>query len=147
MLVAVVTATLSLSSCDGVTSPHSELELARTRWAERGPSDYSMTIQRYCFCGPGITQPATVTVSRGVIVSRVYVATGDTVPAGVADAYGDVASLFAFIQSAIDEGAYKVDVQYDADFGFPRTITIDWNKNAADDEVSVSVTNFAEPLM
>src|SRR5437868_3872156 len=119
---AVEPATLSLNSCDGVTSPRSALEQARTRWAERGPSAYSVTVSYSCFCLPD--NPAVVTVDGGVIVSRVYV-TGDTVPPEAASAYPDVPGLFQIIEDAIRSGADRVNVTYHPDFGYPISVFID----------------------
>jgi hypothetical protein len=145
-LLLVATATLSLSSCDGVTSPRSDLEQARTRWAERGPSDYSIVVSRSCFCAPVTTDPVVVTVAGGVIVSRVYAASGDTVPPAYASVYPDIAQLFDIIDEAIAQRAAHVDVTYEPDFGYPVSVFIDQSANAADDEISYDVTSLSEPL-
>jgi len=145
LIVGLTTATLSLSSCDGVTSPRSALEQARTRWAERGPSNYSVVVSRSCFCAPPSTDPVTVTVTDGLIASRVYVASGDTVPASIASVFPDIEQLFDIIQDAIAQGA-RVNATYHPDFGYPESAFIDYDSNAADDEVGYSLTGFAEPL-
>jgi len=146
VLIAVTTATLSLIACDGVTSPPSGFRQARTRWAERGPSNYVVVVSRSCFCGPGSTEPVIVTVTDGQIESRVYEANGDTVPAEIASAYPDVDQLFAIIEEAYDSHAAQVTVTYHADFGYPVSVFIDRAANAADDEMGYHLTSFAEPL-
>jgi hypothetical protein len=145
-IIAFTAATLSLSSCDGVTSPRSDLEQARTRWAERGPSSYSITVARSCFCAIESIQPVIVTVADGLIVSRIYLSSLDTVPAEIAAAYPDVPQLFDIIDAAIDQGAAHVDVTYDPDFGYPTHVFIDQAANTADDEIVYELTNLAEPL-
>lgn len=146
ILLLVSTAALSLSSCREGTSPHLALEQARTRWAERGPSNYSVVVSRSCFCAPQSTQPVRVTVENGLVVSRLYVETGQPVPEALASSYPDVDSLFAIVAAAIGHAA-RVDATYQPDFGYPESVYIDYDAQAADDEISWGLGQFAEPLM
>ncbi|HMB89921.1 MAG TPA: DUF6174 domain-containing protein, partial [Rhodothermales bacterium] len=52
--------------------------------------------------------------------------------------------LFEVLQRALKE-ADDVEVDYDAQYGFPTRIAIDYYKNAVDDEVSYRATDLQVP--
>ena len=53
-----------------------------------------------------------------------------------------VDDLFKQIDEAISNGAEKVQVEYDPQFGFPTSIYIDRSSMIADEESSIKVSNF-----
>jgi hypothetical protein len=46
-----------------------------------------------------------------------------------------VEQIFSLIQSAITQNAHRVTVSYDPVLGYPRTVVIDYDPAAVDDEV------------
>ena len=142
---ALVIAVLALAACDdGPLAPTLRLAVAEARWEDANVDSYEMTVNY--LCGECLyVGPARVTVSRGEIVSRLIVATGDALPASLADLYPDVPGLFAIVREALAD-AHELHVEYDETYGFPTVVSIDWDENAVDDEVVFRVENFAVRL-
>jgi hypothetical protein len=115
------------------------LRAAHARWERRGTDSYEITVRRVCFCG--FVEPVRVKVVDGTIVSRTVVSTGDQVPTLYASQYPDIPGLFAIVEEAATE-ADKLHTEFDATYGFPTIISIDWIENAVDDEVGYVMEEF-----
>jgi hypothetical protein len=107
------------------------LRAAHARWESSGIDSYELTVQRLCFCP--FVEPVRVKVVDGAIVSRTLVSTGEPVPAAYASYFPDVPGLFAIVEEAAT-GADKLDAGFNASYGFPAEISIDWVERTADDE-------------
>jgi len=79
-------------------------------------------------------------VRSSAVVSSVDAQTGEPVPSYAT--VRDIAGLFALIRKAIDDGADRLEVTYDAQLGYPTFINIDYVVNAADDELQVRTSEF-----
>jgi hypothetical protein len=42
------------------------------------------------------------------------------------------------VSDALDQNAYSVAVEYDDDWGYPRSIYIDYDREMVDDELSIT---------
>jgi hypothetical protein len=49
-----------------------------------------------------------------------------------------VEQLFAVVSDALDGNAHTVTVEYDDDWGYPRSIYIDYDREMVDDELSIT---------
>jgi len=106
-------------------------------WQAKNVDDYTLTVQRQCFCP--FTEPVVVTVMDGVVTG----ATVDGQPAKPQDVQGipkTVPELFAVVTANAD--AAKMTVEWNEAFGFPTSIQVDSIENAVDDEFGISVTDF-----
>ncbi|MEO8450281.1 MAG: DUF6174 domain-containing protein [Gemmatimonadota bacterium] len=131
-------AALLLTACS--TGPSDDLEGARQRWSSQHIDTYVITVRRSCFCGgPSETE---IHVENGTIRSIVDPATGAQLPVPLSPPYLDVEGLFATVATAIQQPAASLTVTYNRDHGYPEQVSIDWIKNAADDEVAYAVTHF-----
>lgn len=117
----------------------SALRRAEVRWSRSGVQDYQVVVQRLCFCG--YTRPQRITVRFGNVVSNVDAETGQPVVV-LMNLMPDVPGLFALIREAIEQNAHRLDVSYDATYGFPTFIDIDYIKNAVDDELQIRTSEF-----
>lgn len=133
---------LTLAACDSATGPRHDLSIAQRRWSQRAPTSYSITVRRGCFCPTEAIGPVIVTVNDGVVTSRVYASTGQSVPSQFELAFPDVPGLFASVETGLERGYYQLDVEYDEMLGFPKRVSADIEKNIADDEFSLLVTDF-----
>jgi hypothetical protein len=52
-----------------------------------------------------------------------------------------VDELFAEVQQRLDQGVARLEVSYDATYGYPRSIILDIEAMAADDESSETAGN------
>ena len=115
------------------------LRAARARWERSGIDSYEITVRRVCYCA--FVDPVRIKVENGVVVSRTVASTGEPLPARYADLYPDVPGLFAIVEQAATD-ADDLDTTFDATYGFPAAIDIDWEENAVDDEVSYRTETF-----
>lgn len=132
---------LLLVACQSALAPRERLDEARARWASRGPSSYSITATRSCECLPSMIGPVTIVVSNGVVQSRRYASTGDTVPTPLASEFLSVEEMFARIQRFMALHPARLDVRYDPDTGYPTMVSIDYNARIADDEIIYQLGN------
>lgn len=121
-------------SCRDVVGPKhqiAELQSARQKWRAQNLHTYAFTLQRNCEC---------------LNVDRLYVLVESDTVAGAFDLdtaewvnhqFGrTVEDLFTFIQSAIDQRADVIRVEYDVAKGFPRSIEYDGALQVVDDEIT-----------
>lgn len=116
------------------------LRTAQVRWNNAGVEDYTVVVQHLCFCG--YVRPVRITVRSGAVVSSVDAETGEPVPTYAT--VRDITALFTLIRKAIDDGADRLEVTYDAQLGYPTFINIDYIKNAVDDELQVRTSEFQQ---
>jgi hypothetical protein len=139
ILIAVL-----LSSCSYLAN--SELSSARSRWEAANINHYSYRLSIGCFCAFTQRMPLTIEVKDGQVQSMSY---QDGSPVTEEDRltfapYQTIDSLFDFTSAAIGT-ADSVTAEYDAMYGYPVNVYIDRAKNAADDEMSLAVSDF-KPL-
>ena len=132
---------LLAAACDSPTAPgdQGELSLSRTRWADHGSLSYSFEINRGCFClmaGRRIR----VTVSAGAVTAAQYLDSGGTVEPAFIAYLPTVPDLFDLVEDAITRQADVLSVSYDPYYGHPTRIQIDYSANAADDEITLTVS-------
>lgn len=118
-----------------------EVDRQRQIWEAHAPDAYVVELERLCFCGEAARGPVRVTIQGGGVVSRVYVASGDTVPQEFSDLFPPVDGLFDILQEAVDRPAANVDVTWDPIWGSPATFFIDYSVNIADEELGFRVTS------
>ena len=134
---------LILAACGSV--PSNEFDQNVTKWNDANISHYRMQVGVSCFCPFGDINPITVEVKDGQIVSMVgangaEVLDTDPVYASLSQ-YGNVDSLFTWLGQALAD-ADKIEVSYDATYGFPNNVAVDYIAEATDDEIWIEVSNF-----
>ena len=121
-----------------------EFLVHRTLWANKNILNYRFTVStRGAWSG---TEPVTVTIRDGKVVSTEYVCPPaeckqTEVPAADAKPYDTVPNIFAFIDGLLKDSMSMPRVHYDKQFGFPANIVND-RIRIADDEFSVTVWDF-----
>ena len=141
--IILVVLALILAACGSV--PSNEFDQNVTKWNDANINHYSMQVSVSCFCPFGDINPITVEVKDGQIVSMIG-ANGaevlDTDPAYAAlSQYANVDSLLTWVGEAL-ANADKIDVSYDATYGFPSSVSVDYIAEATDDEIWIEVSNF-----
>ena len=137
---------LLISACGG--SGGSELQQNREKWEEQNIEHYRYTVVVTCFC---IFAGAEVTyeVQNGQVVNETIMPHPDRQidPAeisGFYQEYNTIEKVFDFVENVSNE-ADEVTVEYDPTYGYPTEISIDYVKEAIDDELYLSLRNL-EPL-
>jgi peptide-methionine (R)-S-oxide reductase len=133
-----------LTGCDLMTGddPEDDLEKRRQAWQALGISDYTYDFVRTCFCGGPAARTLRIVVRANQIVSVTDVQTGSPpqfMPAGWA---GTIDELFGELRREIDRDADKMELSFDPTFHFPARATIDRIRNAVDDEMAFTLSNF-----
>jgi hypothetical protein len=140
---------LALTACSGSgssTPAETELEAARTKFAQSSNDSYTFHSRRSCECTTEATREMFITVENGSITTAIYVDDEMPVPQNLRDSLFTIESAFEEIQTAIDEDAHMIHVEYDATLGYPSSIAIDYSEQIADEELSLIISN-VEPLV
>lgn len=141
-LLAIALLALTHVGCTEILGPEQdELALARARWAVANADDYSFQFRRSCFCPTGLVRPVHIEVLDGTVTSAVYVDTEEPLPPPLTSV-PTIDDLFDEVQAAIDGMAFSILADYDADLGYPISVSIDHIKNAIDDEMVLTVSSF-----
>jgi hypothetical protein len=90
--------------------------------------------------------PLTIEVQDGEVVSMTYV---DGTPVAAEDpqfefysGFSTMDRIFSELKADLDGAADEVTVKYDSVYGFPADVTIDRIKEAIDDELYLTVSDF-----
>lgn len=131
-------ATGTASACGLLDPDHGtkgELEDHIDEWVAKGPASYEYVQTQLCFCHPDYTKPYRIRVQAGKVVDARDAETG--APAPEQYVARTVPELFAVIQDALDRDADRLDVAYDPELGYPTSIVIDYERQAADEELTL----------
>lgn len=140
--LAALLAGCSILGLDGLGEERDALRDARVRWGRADLDAYAFTLQRGCFCPMELIGPVRIVVRGDSVLSRTYTADGTPVPAQWAPYFGTMEEVFELIDEAIDRSADDLRVSYHRTLGYPVKADIDYVKNAVDDELSLTVSDF-----
>jgi len=132
------------STLGGDDGPEERFRANRAAWEALDIQSYDYTIHVSCFCPDEVTSPVRVAVRGGAIDSLLYVDSGEPVSERYQGSFPTIDGLFANLQYAFDRGAYSVSVEYDPALHFPRTIFVDYDRMAADDEFGLETSDFVD---
>ena len=116
-----------------------QLQRNKQLWARQKISNYRFTLRRSCFCLPKATEPVTITLRRGKVTSVVAASNGQATNPEYFEEYNSIPKLFDIIQDAIAKKAHRISVTYHPTLGYPTQISIDYNQQMADEEISLTV--------
>lgn len=123
-------------------SPPETLEQAQALWAAKAVLGYQVTVTQTCFCPPDLRQPLRVSVVAGEVVQVEGLVQPLQQPDQLDTQRLTVAGLFQFIAQSAKRDPHKLEVDYDAHFGFPRRIDYDGHPMIADDELRYELMDF-----
>jgi hypothetical protein len=121
------------------------LEAARTTWQSSQDGDYQFRYQKYCDCDRNEPKVTVVTVADSIIadVHHLFAGSDGQVPAregSLAD-YWTIDDLFDKLVAAYARDA-AVRVNYDAQFGFPSSLYIDYLPDLVGEETDLRNISF-----
>lgn len=133
-----------LAACSA--GAQTEFEKNRQTWQDSDITHYRFSLNIGCFCAFRNQMPITVEVQNGEIVSMIY---PDGTPVAATDPnyetfsrYATIDRIFSELEAGLAGDAEEVTVTYDSTYSFPSDIYFDYIKAAADDELSLTVSNF-----
>ncbi|HEY2980127.1 MAG TPA: DUF6174 domain-containing protein [Anaerolineales bacterium] len=122
-----------------------DLDRNRQTWQGAGITHYRYSLFISCFCAFTQRMPLSIEVRDGEVVSIAYSDGGALVPTDPNfenfSQYATIDRVFAELETDLNGEADQVTVTYDPTYGYPAEIQIDFVKNAADDELSLAVSN------
>lgn len=130
---------LALALCAGMSRADEFgdiLAANEAKWQARQPAHYIYRYQKSCFCEAVIWQ---IEVENGAIKEIKPVVFGSLPP--TPDNLG-IDSVFEWIRTTKAKNPAELKVAYDAEFGFPTGISVDYSKLVADDETSIGIVLF-----
>ncbi len=133
---------LVLSACS--LGGKSEIQRNQQKWQDTGISHYRYNLFVGCFCTFNEDMPLIVEVKDGKLISMTY-QSGKEIDAANRDLferYATIDRIFSELEADLNGKADEVTVTYDPTYGFPTKVNIDFIKNAADDEVALTVSKF-----
>jgi hypothetical protein len=141
--IILITLIFMLAAC---SAGGSELSRNQEKWQDANITHYRFNLNISCFCAFRDQMPLTIEVRDGQIVHMAAV--DGTLVLDTDQNYeffaphATIDLLFAEINAAVNEGADSVTVTYDATYGFPTEIAIDFSQEMADEEMYYSISGF-----
>ena len=123
-----------------------DFEKNRQTWQDSGITHYRFSLNIGCFCAFRNQMPITVEVQNGEIISMTSpdgtLITATDPSYETFSKYATIDRIFSELEVGLAGDAEEVTVTYDSARGFPSDIYFDYIKAAADDELSLTVSNF-----
>lgn len=140
---AATTAALALilAGC-GILEPDSwaerqaTLDRSRALWESAAIESYQYRLERWCYCG--LFGELRVTVVDGVVTAAER-PDGQPIDEAGFQYLETVEYLFDRTQQAIDDRAYRFQVEYHPELGYPTLLDLDPDRNAIDEEIRYEV--------
>ncbi len=133
---------LVLTACS--VRSQTEIERNEQKWQNTNISHYRFHLVVGCFCVFSQNMPLVIEVQNNEVVSMEY-KSGNEIDASscqIFEKYGTIDRIFSELKKDINGEADEVTVTYDATRGFPSEAKIDFIKNAIDDELYLTLSNF-----
>ena len=128
-------ATLAQDHFEPIQEDHSAISEPRSRWQAYGLQNYVFTQNRVCYCAPPHTVDIVVQNGR---VARVTSDAGE--PVANYHPAMTLTQMFAWIDTLQQHKPARLEVEYDARFGFPARLQLDKSVQMADDELDLRIT-------
>lgn len=120
-----------------------QLQINRRKWQSKEIKNYKFHFNWICFCGLR-GRPFIITVRDGKVEDVRY-AEGEQrpiEPEHLERFKTTVDELFDLVQQAIKRKAYRINVSYDPELGYPKLAFIDYHRNIVDEELGFRIENF-----
>jgi hypothetical protein len=133
---------LTLAACS--LGSQTEIERNKEKWQDANISHYRFNLFVGCFCVFSQDMPLVIEVKDGEVVSMEY-QSGNEIEATnleLFEKYATIDRIFSELETNIYGKADEVIIKYDPTYGFPTEINIDFIKDAIDDELALTVSNF-----
>ena len=133
---------LALAACS--MGNQTEIEGNQEKWRDANISHYRFNLSIGCFCVFSQDMPLVIEVMDGKVVSMEY-QSGNAIDATSReffDKFTTIDWIFSELEADLAGAADEVTVAYDPTYGFPVDVTIDYVKEAIDDELYLTVSGF-----
>ncbi len=146
-------ALLLITACNNGGVSNNEirkLEKAKETWQQTKTPDYSFNYRQLCFCG--YVEEIKVVVFSDTVYAYQNPETGEDVIVQTGDGEAKLIDVYPLYAPTIDGlfvtleraalNAEEINGKYDGERGFPADVSIDYYKDAIDDEVTYILGNY-----
>jgi hypothetical protein len=140
-LAIIVVSGLAVLACGDSVGPRlNELDKARATWNRANTSQYEFGFVQHCGeCPPGLGLPYHVRVFNNGSITMTNIQTGGEAPDNVERP--TIPLLFSRIETTLRNDPAQFRAEYDRSLGYPRSVSVDINETAIDDEWGFIVSN------
>jgi uncharacterized protein DUF6174 len=144
LILIVMALILAACASANVLGGQSEIEQNQGKWQDANISHYRYHLSISCFCVFTQDMPLIIEVQDGKVVSMEYQSGKEIDPSllELFEKYATIDRIFTELNADLNGAADEVIAKYDPIYGFPTEITIDFQKQAADDELYLTLSNF-----
>lgn len=146
LLFLLILASLVLSACAAAAVSGSQTEIGQNqeKWQNANISHYRFNLHISCFCVFVENMPLVIEVQNDEVVSMEFQNGQEIDPSllELFNKYATIDRLFAELEAGLNGAADEVTVKYDPTYGFPTEAVIDVVKEATDDELYLTISNF-----
>lgn len=146
LLFIFILMALVLSACAAAAVSGSQTEIGQNqqKWQDANISHYRFHLSISCFCVFVENMPLIIEVEDGKMVSMEFHNGKEIDPSllELFNKYATIDQIFAELEAGQNGAADEVTVKYDPTYGFPTEATIDVVKEATDDELYLTISDF-----
>ena len=137
-MVALISLHVCFAACEHSIADYSDIADPRARWQAYGFKNYSIEQKRICFCPPphGFVR---LTIKDDKIVDGMDLTTGRILSKEQWQYFQTVDELFEWIATTRAMNPARLDVEYNAIFGYPEKIAVDYKERTVDDELWIEL--------
>jgi hypothetical protein len=141
----LIGALILIVACEHVMTPealfendYSQIAEPSARWQAYGLKNYSIEQKRICFCAfpHGFVR---LTIKNNKIVEGVDLSNQQPLPQETLQYYQTIDEVFAWIEETKTMNPARLEVEYNARFGYPAKIAFDYSEGVADDELWIEM--------
>tara|TARA_B100000902_G_scaffold22364_1_gene27016 strand:+ start:3384 stop:3812 length:429 start_codon:yes stop_codon:yes gene_type:complete len=112
----------------------------RDLWLSLDIKNYSMTQQISCYCYPeDFIMPKDILVQSGKIITINGYSPEKTIGF---ESFYTIDEIFQFFDSKLSNNPDYYEIEYDTDYGFPKSMFFDMSEMIADEEIGYYITDF-----
>ena len=144
LILIVMAFILAACASANALGSQSEIEQNHEKWQKAGISHYRYHLSISCFCVFTQDMPLILEVQDGKVVSMEY-QNGKQIDPSLTELfekYATIDRVFTELEAGLNGAADEVIVKYDPTYGFPTEVTIDVEKQATDDELYLTLSDF-----
>ena len=146
LILIVMAFILTACASANVLASQPEIDQNLEKWQDAGISHYQFHLSISCFCVFTQDMPLIIEVQDGKVVSMEF-QSGNPIDPSLTELFNKYATIdrvFAELKAGLNGAADEVTVKYDPTYGFPTEATIDVEKQATDDELYLTISNFEQ---
>jgi Family of unknown function (DUF6174) len=146
LLLIVMAFILTACASANALGSQSEIEQNQEKWQDTGISHYRFHLSISCFCVFTQDMPLIIEVQDGKVVSMEF-QSGNPIDPSLTELfnrYATIDKVFTELEAGLNGAANEVTAKYDPTYGFPTEATIDVEKQATDDELYLTLSDFEQ---